>query len=295
MISAGQAVREAERRFAAAGIGTARLDAVLLVAHAAGLSADAVRANPAKPLMPDAEGRLIALMRKRADKRMPVSRLVGRREFWGLPFALSAATLDPRPDSETLVEAVLRHTGDRSAALTLFDIGVGTGCLLLSLLTELPNVAGAGSDICAAAVETARGNARSLGLAERARFAAGDGFAGFGGPFDRIVCNPPYIPTADIAGLEPEVRDHDPRAALDGGSDGLNAFRRLAPAIAARLAPEGKAAVEFGSGQAAAVREIFSGAGLDCLETVPDLAGRPRVLVAQPRRNSVGAAETALL
>ena len=295
MISAGQAVREAERQFAAAGIGTARLDAVLLVAHAAGLSADAVRANPAKPLMPDAEGRLIALMRKRAERRIPVSRLVGRREFWGLPFALSAATLDPRPDSETLVEAVLRHTGDRAAALTLFDIGVGTGCLLLSLLTELPNAAGSGSDICAGAVETARRNAVSLGLAERARFAQGDDFAGFGGPFDRIVCNPPYIPTADIAGLEPEVRDHDPRAALDGGPDGLDAFRRLAPAIAARLAPEGKAAVEFGQGQAAAVREIFSAAGLDCLETVPDLGGRPRVLVAQPRRNSVGAAETALL
>ena len=254
-----------------------------------------MRANPAKPLMPDAEGRLIAAMRKRAERRMPVSRLVGRREFWGLPFALSAATLDPRSDSETLVEAVLRHTGDRAAALTLFDIGVGTGCLLLSLLSELPNAAGSGSDLCAGAVETARCNARSLGLAERARFAEGDGFAGFGGPFDRIVCNPPYIPTAEIAGLEPEVRDHDPRGALDGGPDGLDAFRRFAPAIAARLAPEGMAAVEFGQGQAAAVREIFAAAGLDCLETVPDLAGRPRVLVAQPRRNSVGAAETALL
>ncbi len=288
MISTGQAIREAERRFAAAGIGTARLDAVLLVAHAAGLSTDTVRANPAKPLMPDAEGRLIALLRKRAVERVPVSRLVGRREFWGLPFTLSAAALDPRPDSETLVESVLRHTRDRTAPLSLFDIGVGTGCLLLSLLTELPNAAGSGSDISAAAVETARANARSLGLAGRARLAAGDGFAGVEGPFDWIVGNPPYIPTADIAGLEPEVRDHDPRVALDGGPDGLDAFRRFAPAIAARLAPKGKAAVEFGSGQAAAVRAIFSDAGLDCLETVPDLAGRPRVLVAQPRRNSVG-------
>lgn len=295
MISAGQAVREAERRFAAAGIGTARLDAVLLVAHATGLSADILRANPAKALMPDAEGRLIALLRRRAEERVPVSRLVGRREFWGLPFMLSAATLDPRPDSETLVEAVLRRTGDRTAPLSLFDIGVGTGCLLLSLLSELPNATGSGSDIGAAAIETARANARSLGLAERARFADGDGFAGFEGPFDWIVVNPPYIPTAAFAGLEPEVRDHDPRVALDGGPDGLDAFRRFAPAIAARLAPEGKAAVEFGSGQAAAVQEIFSDAGLDCLETVPDLAGRLRVLVAQPRRNSVGTAGTALL
>ena len=295
MISAGQAVREAERRFAAAGIGTARLDAVLLVAHAAGLSADTVRADPAKPLRPDAEGRLIALLRKRAEERIPVSRLIGRREFWGLPFGLSAAVLDPRPESETAVEAVLRHTGDRSAPLALFDIGVGTGCLLLSLLRELPATAGSGSDIAAAAVETARANAVSLGLSGRVRLAVGDGFAGFAGPFDWVVCNPPYIPTAEIAGLEPEVRDHDPRVALDGGPDGLDAVRRFAPDIAARLAPEGKAAVEFGSGQASAVREILSDAGLDCLETVPDLAGRPRVLVAQPRRNSVGAVAAALV
>ncbi len=295
MISAGQAVREAEQRFAAAGIGTARLDAVLLVAHAAGLSPDSVRTDPAKPLRSDAEGRLMTLLRKRAEERVPVSRLTGQREFWGLPFMVSAATLDPRPDSETLVEATLRHTGDRTAPLRLFDLGVGTGCLLLSLLNELPATTGSGSDIAAGAVETARANAVSLDLAARACFAAGAGFAGFAGPFDWIVCNPPYIPSADIAGLEPEVRDHDPRAALDGGPDGLDAFRRFAPAIAAHLAPGGKAAVEFGDGQAAAVAGIFAAAGLDCLEIAADLAGRQRVIVAQPRRNSVGAAGTALL
>lgn len=295
MISAGQAVREAEQRFAAAGIGTARLDAVLLVAHAAGLSPDSVRTDPAKPLRSDAEGRLMTLLRKRAEERVPVSRLTGQREFWGLPFMVSAATLDPRPDSETLVEAALRHTGDRTAPLRLFDLGVGTGCLLLSLLSELPATTGSGSDIAAGAVETARANAVSLDLAARACFAAGAGFAGFAGPFDWIVCNPPYIPSADIAGLEPEVRDHDPRAALDGGPDGLDAFRRFAPAIAAHLAPGGKAAVEFGDGQAAAVAGICAAAGLDCLEIAADLAGRQRVIVAQPRRNSVGAAGTALL
>lgn len=295
MISAGQAVREAEQRFAAAGIGTARLDAVLLVAHAAGLSPDSVRTDPAKPLRSDAEGRLMTLLRKRAEERVPVSRLTGQREFWGLPFMVSAATLDPRPDSETLVEATLRHTGDRTAPLRLFDLGVGTGCLLLSLLNELPATTGSGSDIAAGAVETARANAVSLDLAARACFAAGAGFAGFAGPFDWIVCNPPYIPSADIAGLEPEIRDHDPRAALDGGPDGLDAFRRFAPAIAAHLAPGGKAAVEFGDGQAATVAGIFAAAGLDCLEIAADLAGRQRVIVAQPRRNSVGAAGTALL
>jgi len=295
VIARGQAVREAERRFAAAGIDSARLDAVLLVAHAAGLTADTVRADPAKPLPPDAEGRLMTLLRKRAVDRMPVSRLVGQREFRGLPFDLSAATLDPRPDSETLVEAVLRHTSVRTAPLSVFDLGVGTGCLLLSILSELPGATGAGSDIDPAAVETARANAASLGLSARVRLAGGDGFAGFDGPFDWVVCNPPYIPTGDIDELEPEVRVHDPRVALDGGPDGLDVIRRFAPAIAARLAVEGKTAVEFGAGQASAVRDIFAEAGLDCLETVSDLAGRPRVIVAQPRRNSVGAARTALL
>jgi len=295
MIARGQAVREAERRFAAAGIETARLDAVLLVAHAAGLTADSIRTDPAKPLPPDAEGRLMTLLRKRAEDRMPVSRLIGTREFRGLPFGLSAATLDPRPDSETLVEAVLRHTGVHSAPLSVFDLGVGTGCLLLSILSELPGAAGTGSDIDPAAVETARANAASLGLSARVRLACGDGFAGFDGPFDWVVCNPPYIPTGDIDGLEPEVRDHDPRGALDGGPDGLDAIRRFVPAIAARLARAGKTALEFGAGQARQVREIFDAAGLDCLETVSDLAGRPRVIVAQPRRNSVGAAPAALL
>lgn len=295
MIARGQAVREAERRFAAAGIETARLDAVLLVAHAAGLSADSIRTDPAKPLPPDAEGRLMTLLRKRAVDRMPVSRLVGQREFWGLPFGLSAATLDPRPDSEVLVETVLHRTSARGAPLSVFDLGVGTGCLLLSILSELPGASGTGSDIDPAAVETARANAVSLGLSARVRLAAGDGFAGFDGPFDWVVCNPPYIPAAEIDGLEPEVRVHDPRVALDGGPDGLDAIRRFAPAIAARLAEAGKTAVEFGAGQAAAVRDIFTEAGLDCVETVSDLAGRPRVIVAQPRRNSVGAASAALL
>ena len=295
MIGTGQAVREAERRFRAAGIETARLDAVLLVAHAAGLPADSVRANPAKPLLPDAEGRLMMLLRKRAADRVPVSRLIGQREFWGLPFELSPATLDPRPDSETLVEAVLRHTSQRTMPLSVFDLGVGTGCLLLSILSELPAASGAGSDIDPAAVEIARNNAAALGLSARVRLAAGDRFAGFDGPFDWIVCNPPYIPAAEIAGLEPEVRDHDPRAALDGGPDGLDAYRCFAPAIAGRLAPEGKAAVEFGAGQAAAVQDIFAAAGLDNVEVAADLAGRPRVIVAQPRRNSVGAASGTLL
>jgi len=281
MIGAGQAVREAERRLAAAGIESARLDAVLLVAHAARLSADTVRANPAKPLAPDAEGRLMTLLRKRAQDRMPVSRLIGEREFWSLRFALSPAVLDPRPDSETLIEAVIRHTVNRAAPLMLFDLGVGSGCLLLALLTEFPNATGTGTDLEGDAVATAQDNARSLNLSDRVVFHVGDGFAGQDGPFDWILTNPPYIPTSELATLAPEVRNHDPMRALDGGADGLTVFRQIVPQMRARLKPGGRVAAEFGDGQAQAVKELFSANGLDCLEIAKDLADRERVIVAE--------------
>jgi len=281
MIAAGQARREAERRLSAAGIETAALDAVLLVAHAARLSPDDVRINPARPLAPDAEGRLVTLLRKRAEDRMPVSRLLGVREFWSLPFALSPATLDPRPDSETLVEAVLRHTPNRAAPLRIFDIGVGSGCLLLSILSEFPSAMGWGSDISEDAVAAAQRNAATLGLESRVTIVVGDGLVSGPAEFDWIVANPPYIPSADIDALAPEVSRHDPRLALDGGADGLAVFKAFSPSIARHLAPSGKVAVEFGDGQAGAVKDIFANAGLGCLEIANDLGGRERVIVAQ--------------
>lgn len=281
MIAAGQARREAERRLAAAGIETAALDAVLLVAHAAGQTVDSIRSNPARPLAPDAEGRLVSLLRKRAEDRVPVSRLLGMREFWSLPFRLSPATLDPRPDSETLVETVLRHTPRRAAPVRIFDIGVGTGCLILSILSELPAATGDGSDLSEAAVATARENAEALALSRRVRFSVADGLASAQGTYDWIVSNPPYIPAGDIDALEPEVCRHDPRLALDGGPDGLDVIRAIAPAIAGRLAPAGRTAVEFGDGQAAAVKDIFANAGLGCVDIAKDLGGRERVIVAQ--------------
>ncbi len=281
MIGAGQAVREAERRLTAAGIESARLDAVLLVAFAAQLTPDAVRANPARPLAPDAEGRLVTLLRKRAQDRIPVSRLIGKREFWSLPFSLSPAVLDPRPDSETLVEAVIRHTENRAAPMSIFDLGVGTGCLLLALLTEFSNATGKGSDIDGGAIAIARENARNLKLAGRADFLAGDGFADQTGPFDWIVTNPPYIPSGDLVALTPEVRNHDPVRALDGGADGLEVFRKITPHLATRLRASGRVAAEFGDGQAAAVKELFSDNDLVCLDIARDLSGRERVIVAE--------------
>ena len=280
---------------AAGGIDTPRLDAVLLVAHAAGWSTDTVRANPAKPLAPDAEGRLMTLLRKRVEDRVPVSRLLGTREFWSLPFKLSSATLDPRPDSETLIEAVVRNTQPRGSALKVVDLGTGSGCLLLSILSEFPQARGIGTDLSADAIATARENATALGLADRASFAVGDGFAGHDGPFDWIVSNPPYVPTAEIRDLAPEVRDHDPRLALDGGPDGLDVYRAFAPQIAARLAPGGKAALEFGDGQADAVKDIFSSAGVSSCEIARDLGGRARVIVAQNVQKSGSAVANPLL
>lgn len=281
MIAAGQARREAERRLSVAGIESAALDAVLLVAHAARLSPDEVRLNPARPLAPDAEGRLVTLLRKRSEDRMPVSRLLGVREFWSLPFALSPATLDPRPDSETVVDAVVRHTVHRAAPLRVFDIGVGSGCLLLSILSEFPSARGWGSDLSEDAAAAAQQNATTLGLKDRATIAVADGFPSEPAEFDWIVANPPYIPSADIDDLAPEVSRHDPRLALDGGPDGLAVFRAFAPLIARHLAPSGKTAVEFGDGQADAVKDIFASAGLECLEIASDLGGHERVIVAQ--------------
>jgi release factor glutamine methyltransferase len=211
----------------------------------------------------------------------PLSRLRGAREFWSLDFALSPETLDPRPESETLVAAALDAVPDRAARLRLLDLGTGTGCLLLALLSELPNAWGLGIDRAAGAAATARANAVALGLASRAAFIVGDWGEALRGGFDFVVSNPPYIPSADIPALAPEVR-HDPLRALDGGPDGLDAYRALAPDLARLL--RGTALIELGAGQAPAAARIMRTAGLDVRGTRPDLAGIDRCLVLEPGR-----------
>ena len=219
-----------------------------------------------------------ALARRAAGE--PVSRILGAWEFWGLPFALVPETLVPRPDTETVVEAALAALPDRRARLRLLDLGTGSGCLLVALLTELPNATGFGLDRSEAALRTARKNAQTNGVGGRASFVCGDWCGTLRGPFDLVVSNPPYIPAATIAGLDREVAEHDPRAALDGGADGLDAYRRILGALGAGglLVPGAPVVVEIGYDQAEDVRTIGVGAGLTCKGLAQDLAGHDRAL-----------------
>ncbi|SMF33742.1 release factor glutamine methyltransferase [Tistlia consotensis] len=277
-ISLGAALATATAELAAAGVEGARRDARLLLADAAGLEPAAVVAWPERPLAGPARATFESHVRRRAAHE-PVSRILGRREFWSLSFALSPATLDPRPDSETLVEALLAEVGDRQRPLRLLDLGTGSGCLLLALLSELPAAWGLGIDRAPAAAAAARRNAAALGLGDRAAFLAGDWAAALDGRFDLIVSNPPYIARDELAGLDPEVARHDPPAALDGGPDGLDAYRALAAALPRLLRPGGVAALEIGSGQAASAGAVLTAGGLPAPRLLSDLAGRPRGLL----------------
>lgn len=279
-LTAGAAVAAATARLAAAGVDSARLDARLLVAEVVGLTAPALSSRAELPLDAAQAARLDAMVARR-EGREPVSRILGRRGFWTLDLALGPATLDPRPDSETVIDAVLADVSDRGTALRLLDFGTGSGCLLLALLSELPAATGLGVDRSLAALEVARANARHSGLAERAAFTLSDWGAALDGWFDVIVANPPYIRGGDIAGLEPEVARFDPRLALDGGADGLDCYRALAPDIARLLAPGGLAVLEVGQGQVPAVEALLAAAGLQTLSARRDLGGVERCVVAR--------------
>lgn len=278
----GAAVALAAGRLAECGIDSPRRDARRIVALAAGLPESIVLGYPERPLDPAAQRCFTALLERRAA-REPMARLAGRREFWSLDFALSPATLEPRPDSEALIEAALDRLPDRSAALRVLDFGTGTGCLLLAVLSELPNAVGFGIDLVPEAVAQARRNAASTALDSRAFFAVGRWGEAIAGGFDVVLANPPYIPSGDIASLMTEVARFEPRVALDGGDDGLDAFRALAPALAGLLRPAGFACIEVGAGQADAVVALFSGAGLDLAGRHSDLAGIERCLVMTAR------------
>ena len=280
-VTIGACVAEGAQRLAAAGIADARREARLILAHALGVEAVTVTGYPERPV-PD-PGAFEALIARR-ERREPLSHLTGRREFWSLEFETGSATLDPRPDSETIIEAALKAVEDRATPLMVLDLGTGTGCLLLALLHELPMARGLGVDVSAEAVAVARRNAERLGFASRARFEEGSWGESLAGPFDLIVCNPPYIAMADIAGLEPEVAVFEPRLALDGGSDGLDAYRALTPDIARLLASEeGAAVLEFGADQRQALAQIVAAEGLAVTGIASDLAGRERCLTVRKR------------
>ena len=285
---AGQTVEAARRaltaRFKSNDIDSAELDARILVGAALGLDLTGVIAAASRPLTSDETIRLDDFARRRLAGE-PIARILGLKEFWGLPLQLSAATLVPRPDTETVVELaleMLRAAPDPGRRLRLADIGTGSGAILLALLSELPNASGFGTDISVAALRTASSNAARLGFAPRAAFVACDYAAALSGTFDLIVSNPPYIRSAEIAGLATAVRDHDPHRALDGGMDGLDAYRVLVPQAARLLARDGVLAVEVGHDQGGDVEGIMTGAGL-MPERPPkaDLAGIRRAVAGR--------------
>ncbi len=274
-MTVGEALRHGAALLAAAGVDSPRLEARLLLGHAAGLAPDALLRH--RDAAVDAAA--YALFLSRRAGREPLALIVGRQEFWSLPFEVSAATLIPRADSETLIEAAVAARPDRQATRRILDLGTGTGCLLLAALTEFPSAWGVGTDLAPAAAALARRNAQALGLAHRVAILCGDWDDAIDGRFDLVLSNPPYIRTAEIAGLMPEVAWYEPRRALDGGPDGLGAYRILLRRLPSLLQPGGTAVIELGIGQAADVTAMAS--GFHAVQTRPDLAGVPRALVIE--------------
>jgi release factor glutamine methyltransferase len=266
------------RAFTEAGLDTPDLDARILLAEALGIDGSELTLRPKVPMGAAGAERLAGYAARRLA-REPVARILGCQEFWGLPFRLSPDTLVPRPDTETVVEAALAAVPDRRAPLHILDLGTGSGCLLVALLHELPNAHGIGVDRSPGALAAARANARLNGVGGRAAFAASDWDAAVAGPFDLVVSNPPYIASRTIDTLAPEVRDHDPSSALNGGPDGLDAYRAILADAGRLLAPGGRLVAEIGFDQEEAVRALAVAAGLAVERVAKDLGGRPRAAV----------------
>ncbi|MEX5729188.1 release factor glutamine methyltransferase [Rhodovulum iodosum] len=270
-MTAAEALAAAVRRLRAAGVPDAPRDARRLLAHAAGAAPERLTLILPEPLSDGAAARFDAAIARRAG-REPVSHIIGTRAFYGRSFRVTGDVLDPRPETETLVEQSLAEPFS-----TVLDLGTGSGCILLTLLAERPGATGLGTDISEAALAIARDNAARLGVSG-ARFAQSEWFTAVAGQFDLIVSNPPYIAAAEMSGLAPETRDWEPHLALTPGGDGLAAYRALAAGVAAHLSPGGRCLVEVGAGQGAAVASLFRRAGLDAVAVHPDLDSRDRVV-----------------
>lgn len=272
------ALAEVAGRLRQAGVDSPRREARLLVEHVLGIGPEGIIAGPERSLTAAEYDRLADFAGRRA-RREPLSHILGWREFWSLPFRVTSDTLDPRPDSETLVEAALDCIADRSAPVRVLDLGSGTGCLLLAVLSERPHATGIGVDRNPGALDVARVNAAALGLTDRAEFVLGDWGKGLDEDFHLILTNPPYIPVTEIHGLAPEIALYEPRLALAGGPDGLDCYRAIAPDLHRLLTKGGYAVVEVGLGQADSVRGILASVGLRLLRGVHDLGGIERCLV----------------
>ena len=283
-VSVAQARRAVTEQFRAAQIDSPELDARVLIAHALGLD-HAALAGAATQHLSDLSADQIERLAARRRAGEPVARIIGTRELWGLPIAVTPAVLVPRPETETVVELALTlidRDGPRTRPLRIADLATGSGAILLALLSELPNAQGVGTDIASDALAVARRNADQLGLEGRATFLISDYGTALQVPFDLVVSNPPYVASADIATLAREVREHDPRHALDGGADGLAGYRAIAADAPRLLGRAGDLVVEIGAGQERAVAAIFQAAGLAIIETRHDLSGMARALAAVP-------------
>lgn len=269
-----EALRLAIPRLRAAGVEDAPRDARVLLAHAMGIAPDRLTLHLTDEMTaPQARAYEEAILARAA--RQPVAQIIGTREFFGRRFRVTRDTLDPRPDTETLVAAALERP-----FLSMLDLGTGTGCILLSCLAQMPMARGLGTDISPAALEVAMGNAETLGLAKRAQFRLSDWFAAVPGRFDLITSNPPYIALDEMPGLAPEVRDWEPHLALTPGGDGLDAYRAIARGAPARLMEGGRILVEIGPTQGAAVSALFAAQGLSAITVIKDIDGRDRVVSA---------------
>lgn len=262
-----------------AGVLSAGLDARLLLQEALGVDHATLIVDPQRVLTEEEQARLAMLLARRAAHE-PVSRILGWREFYGRRFAVTPAVLDPRPDSETLIDVAL-EIGRQRKISSLIDLGTGSGILALTLAAEWPHVHAIATDASAAALAVARENAEALGVASRVRFYESNWWQEVAGRFDLVVSNPPYIPAGEIAALAPDVQNHDPLAALDGGADGLACYRAIAAGAAAHLAARGVILVEIGAGQAGTIREMFYASGFNILTEKRDLGGHIRVLAFQ--------------
>ena len=272
-------MHRAEARLKAAGADNPTLDVRILMAHALDLDRAQLLVRSDQMLNDVEQAKITTLITRRAN-REPVSRILGQREFRSLRFGVNEATLVPRPDSETLIEATLKLLSslEDDAELHVLDLGTGTGCLLLSLLHEFQNATGLGIDKVPRAVEQALDNAEHLGLSSRATFKTGNWADGIDEKFDIVISNPPYIAHAEIAKLMPEVREHDPHLALDGGDDGLSVYRLLIPQLPRLLKPQGLAVFEIGEGQDAEVCKLFQKIGFHNILLHQDLAGIQRCI-----------------
>jgi release factor glutamine methyltransferase len=268
------ALAAARLRLREAPLEEAALDARILLEEACNIDATALALAPEHPIG-DAAARLLEEWIERRLAREPVWRILGLREFWGLPFRLTPATLVPRPDTEALVELSLRCL-EGVQAPRILDLGTGSGCILVALLHERPDAWGVGVDRSQEAVATARANARANGVGDRCAFLVGDWCAAIRGAFDLVVSNPPYIGQGELARLEPEVREHDPVAALDGGGDGLGPYPTIFAQSRNLLSRCGRVGVEYGIGQGDDVARIAAASGFACVERVRDLGGVER-------------------